>query len=548
MYYSQAASVPAWQDAMRKEFDALDANHTWDIVHLPPGKKPIGCKWVYKIKYKSDGTIERYKARLVIRGDTQVEGVDFTDTFSPVVKMTSVKCIIAVAVKNHWPLYQLDVNNAFLHGDLDEEVFMKLPPGLVVSDSASPSSSSTSSSSLPLVCKLKKSLYGLRQASRQWYVKLSSAFHSRGYRHSLNDYSLFLKGTPDSLVVVAVYVDDIIVTGHDCDEIAALKVFLDNTFKIKNLGSLHYFLGLEVKHVPGGIHLNQHKYVTDLLHAFDCVSVSPVVSPLDISIKLHADSGDLLPAPDQFRSLVGKLLFLTHTRPDICFTVQHLSQYLKCPRVPHMSAAMHVLRYLKGTPSLGLFYSDVADYSVTGYSDSDWAACPDTRRSVTGFCVLLGGSLISWKSKKQPVVSLSSAEAEYRALSKVTAELSWLSRLLADLGVSVPSPISVSCDSQAAVHIANNPVFHERTKHIEVDCHYVRTLLHNGFLKLSHVSTSRQLADLLTKALSGTALSPLLSKLMVVSPLQLEGGGGVEIYIGDDDKPTLDREGSIRES
>nr|XP_016501896.1 PREDICTED: uncharacterized protein LOC107820184 [Nicotiana tabacum] len=339
--YSQAASVPAWQDAMRKKFDALDANHTWDIV--------------YKIKYKADESVERYKARLVIRGDTHVEGVDFTETFSPVIKMSTVKCLVVVVIKHSWSLSHLDVNNAFIHGDLDEEVYIKLPQGLTIF---------ALSGSAPLVCKLRKSLYGLRKVSRQWYAKLSQALYSRGYTYSLNDYSLFIKGAPGNLVLLAVYVDDIIITGDDIAEISALTQFLDAQFKIKDLGSLHYFLGIEVSSIPGGVILNQKKFVTDLLQQFDCNVVSPVVCPLELNCKLHADTGDLLHFLDQYRSLVGKLIFLTHTRSDICFVVQHLSQFLKSPRVPHMTAALHVLRYLKGTVDLGLFYSSSPDFSI----------------------------------------------------------------------------------------------------------------------------------------------------------------------------------------
>lgn len=214
--------------------------------------------------------------------------------------------------------------------------------------------------------------------------------YSRGYTNSLNDYSLFIKGQPGCLVLLAVYVDDIIVTGDDTSEISALKQFLDDQFRIKDLGSLHYFLGIEVSVVPGEVLLNQKKFVFDLLQQFECATVSPIVCPLDLNSKLHADSGALFPSPNKYRSLVGKLHFLTHTRPDICFAVQHLSQCLKSPRVPHMFAALHVLRYLKGTVGLGLFYSDSLDFAIHAFSDSDWAACPDTRRSVTGFCMLLG--------------------------------------------------------------------------------------------------------------------------------------------------------------
>ncbi|XP_060211931.1 uncharacterized mitochondrial protein AtMg00810-like [Lycium barbarum] len=343
--------------------------------------------------------------------------------------MPTIKTLIVVAVKQHWPLYQLDVNNAFLHGDLDEEVFMKLPPGLVVS-----------------------SPHAYGKASRQWFAKLSQALQSRGYSHSLNDYSLFSKGSGDSLVILAVYVDDIVITGNASEEISDLKSFLNDTFKIKDLGLLNYFLGIEVLYTPGGVLLHQKKFVADLLKEFHCDIASPVLCPLELHAKLKAGVGDPLPKPDLYKSLIGKLNFLTHTRPDISFGVHHLSQFMQLPCAPHMTTTLHLLRYLKGTSEHGLFLNNSPDLSLKIFCDSDWAACPDSRRSVIGFCTLLDGSLICWKSKKQPVVSLSSAEAEYRSLSKAVVE----------------DPVPVFCDNQSAIHIAKNPVFHERTKHIEL--------------------------------------------------------------------------------
>lgn len=283
-------------------------------------------------------------------------------------------------------MFQLNVNNAFLHGDLHEEVYMKIPPGIYVN---------SSSSSIPLVCKLKKLLYGLRQASRQWFSKLSEALLSRGYISSLNDYSLFTKSSSGSLVVLAVYVDDILLAEDDLTEMNSLKSYLDDQFKIKDLGLVHYFLGLEITTHPQGYLMSQHKYTSDLFTEFNCHHFSPVVTPLDPSVKLTLDMGDPLHDPSLYRRLIGKLNFLQHTRPDISFFVQHLSQFLQQPQAPHMLAGLHVLCYLMNDPSQGVLLSNSSDYSLAGYSDSDWASSAISRKSVTGFYVTLGDSPIS---------------------------------------------------------------------------------------------------------------------------------------------------------
>ncbi|XP_019264375.1 PREDICTED: uncharacterized protein LOC109242003 [Nicotiana attenuata] len=253
-----------------------------------------------------------------------------------------------------------------------------------------------------VVCKLNKSLYRLKQASRQWYAKLSEALSSMGYKHSENDYSLFSKKTSSHIIFVVVYVDDVIITGTDSVEIANLKSFLDKQFRIKDLGKLHYFLGLKVLYKSDGVIISQRN----------------LSSPLDPAVKLKADKGTLLPDPTYYRKLVGKLNFLTVTRLDIAYSAQLLSQFMQAPRDTHLTAAFYLLRYLKIDPTLGIFFSSNTDCSISAYCDSDWASCRDSRKSITGYIVLVGDSPISWKSKKQETISLSSAEAEYRSLRK----------------------------------------------------------------------------------------------------------------------------------
>ncbi|XP_069146051.1 uncharacterized mitochondrial protein AtMg00810-like [Solanum lycopersicum] len=283
-----------------------------------------------------------------------------------------------------------------------------------------------------LVCKLNKSLYGLKQTSRQWYAKLSDALRSRGYTHSLNDYSLFYRKKESSIVFIVAYIDDIFLTGTDIEEINNLKEFLHNQFKIKDLGKLHYFLGMEILCTAMGVIISQRKFVLDLLKEYQCTQISSFTSPLDATIKLRANEGKLLSDPRSYIKLIGKLNFLTHTRLDIAYGVQHLIQFMQHPREPHMHTAYHILKYLKKDPTLGLLMTSTDDYKVQAFCDSDWATCPDSRKSVIGHIVLLGSSPIIWKSKKQETISLSSVEAEYKSLWKVVEELTWLDRLFGE--------------------------------------------------------------------------------------------------------------------
>ncbi|CAM8879806.1 unnamed protein product [Rhodiola kirilowii] len=489
---------------MNLEIEALERNYTWTITPLPAGKTVVDCKWIFKIKLKSDGTVERYKARLVARGFTQIEGLDYHDTFAPVAKMNTVRCLLAIDAFKSWPLFQLDVDNAFLHGQLDEEVYMKLPPGFY--DSAKSSGH---------VCRLLNSLYGLKQASRQWFEKLSEALISFGFRQSLFDYSLFILQGSDHTIFLLVYVDDIVITGTSVDVITTVKQFIHAKFKLKDLGLLRFFLGLEVARGPKGIQLNQRKYDVDLLEDQQMTECKPACTPMDTKHFLSLSKVELLSDPMVYRRLVGKLIYLTITRPDLSYVVHVLSQFMHSPTV------VIYVQHIESCGTLRLLLHKVC-FSLQITLLILWhfvmligGACPVTRRSITGFCILLGGCLVSWKTKKQAVVSRSSAESEYRAMAMACCELVWLAELLADLGVPPPRPIPLFCDNQAALYIARNPVFHERTKHIEMDCHFIRQHVVSKFIRTCHISTLQQPADMLTKALSADRIAQLSSNLGV---------------------------------
>jgi hypothetical protein len=512
--FHSANQDPRWITAMQTEIEALNANKTWEFVDLPPDAAPIGSKWVYKIKRHADGTIERFKARLVAQGYSQTEGLDYFETFSPVAKLSTVRVLLALASIHGWYLHQLNVNNAFLHGDLHEAVYMKVPQGVTPPKAGQ-------------VCRLLKSLYGLKQASRQWFEKLTHFLYAQGFTQATADHTLFTKITATSYTVILVYVDDIILAGTCLKEFDSLKHALNTAFRIKNLGELKFFLGLEVARSSKGISLCQRKYCLELLEDARLTGCKPVSTPLDPSIRLSQDGGSLYTDVSGYRRLVGQLLYLTTTRPDIAFAAQQLSQFMASPTDLHHKAALRVLRYLKRSPGRGLFFPHSSDLQLLGFSDADWGGCVDTRRSISGYCFFIGKSLVSWKSKKQPTVSCSSAEAEYRALASATRELQWLCFLLHDLK-QAPSRLPVLyCDNQSPLHISANPVFHERTKHLDIDCHLVREKLQAGVMRLLPITSQHQTADMFTKASGPRQFHDCMLKLGMIDiyqPPVCEGG------------------------
>jgi hypothetical protein len=442
--YKSAIKAPVWLQAMQDEITALHTQGTWSLVSLPAKRNLVGCKWIFKIKRHSDGSIARHKARLVAQGFSQEPGLDYGDTFSPVVKPATIRLVLALAAHFNWPLRQLDVKNAFLHGILQEEVYMSQPPGF--EDSVHPHH----------VCKLHKSLYGLKQAPRAWNARFTQFLPSLGFATTYSDSSLFVKHVGSQIVVLLLYVDDIILTGSASAAILQVIQALSTEFDITDLGSLHFFLGIQITHTSTGLFLSQSKYIEDLLIKSEMVDAKPCDTPCLPYHRLLKEDGAPYPNPTVYRSIVGALQYLTFTRPDIAFSVHQVCQFMQNPMVSHFTAVKRILRYLKGTLHVGISYTK-GDLQLKAFSDADWAGDPNDRRSTTGLVIFLGDNPISWSSKKQQTVSRSSTEAEYRALSFTTAEVDWLKQLLAFLHVSLPHIPVLFCDNLSAIALSFNP-------------------------------------------------------------------------------------------
>ncbi|KAJ0508396.1 putative RNA-directed DNA polymerase [Helianthus annuus] len=459
---------------MQTEYSALQDNETWELVPRPHDHPVIRCMWLFRHKFKSDGTLERYKARLVVNGNSQTVGVDCDETFSPVVKPATIRTVLSLAVSRAWSIHQLDVKNAFLHGELNETVFMHQPPGFY--DKRFPDH----------VCRLKKSLYGLKQAPRAWYTRFENFITSKGFRSSTCDQSLFVYHQDASnIAYLLLYVDDIVLTASNDRLLNDIIGTLSREFAMTDLGRLHHFLGIKVTQQKHGIFLSQAQYAKDIIARASMSSCKPCATPVDLSSKLSANDGPLFSDPTLYRSLAGALQYLTFTRPDLSYAVQQVCLFMHEPREPHFAFMKRMIRYLQGTIDYGLRIVKSGSHNLVAYSDADWGGCPDSRRSTSGYCVFLGDNLISWSAKRQPTVSRSSAEAEYRGVANAVAEISWIRNLLLELHTPLQRASVVFCDNVSAVYLSNNPVQHQRTKHIEIDIHFVREKVFDIFLKWS---------------------------------------------------------------
>eukprot|EP00253_Pinus_taeda_P018781 PITA_18781 len=427
---------------MNEEYHSLLANDTWDLVPLPKGRKLVRCKWVYRTKYGPDGKVDKHKARLVAKGFSQVEGIDYTETFSPVAKMNSIRLVLSLAASLKWEVHQMDVKSAFLHGDLHEEIYMEQPIGFIQTDSS-------------LVCRLKKSLYVLKQAPRAWYAKMDSFLLESGFSRCYSDNTVYTKKVGNSLIILVLFVDDLILTGSDPNLINHVKSSLKKKFEMTYLGHLHYFLGLQVLQSKEGIFLSQSKYACDILRHFHMEDCKPAPSPFQSGVKLSVSCTSPEVVATLYHQLVGKLLYLTHTRPDLSFVVDLVARFMQNPRESHWKAAKRIFVMFEAA------------------------------------------------------ISLSSAEAEYRGAVEASKEALWLRQILSELGFEQQHPTTLWCDNQSAIQLCKDPVQHQRSKHIELHMHFIRKLIHDHVLEVQYCSTDDQVADIFTKALTEAKFTKL---------------------------------------
>jgi hypothetical protein len=486
--YQEAAQHQVWRDAMVEEYTSIMQNDVWEVVPRPTDRAVVGSRWIYKIKHGADGSIEKYKARFVAKGFSQKEGIDYEETFAPVARYTSIRAIISFAAQMGWQIHQMDVKTAFLNGVLKEEVYIEQPEGFVTHSKETH------------VCRLKRALYGLKQAPRAWYERIDTYLQNMGFVKSEADANLYYLVVGGEVLILVLYVDDLFLTGS-LGLIEECKRDLAAEFEMKDLGLMHYFLGMEVWQTDGEIFLGQGKYCIEILKRFGMEDCKAMSTPMITNWRKVDTSKEKDIDPTLYRQLIGSLMYLVNTRPDIAFAVNSLSQFMMEPKRVHWTAAKHVLRYLRGTVEYGIRYVRGEGIRLIGYTDADWAGSPTDKRSTSGCCFNLGSGVVSWFSRKQKSVALSSTEAEYIAASMATCEAIWLRKLLVALfGQRVETTV-IHCDNQSCIKLSENPVFHDRSKHIDIRYHFIRDCVQRGVVQLQYIPTEEQVADILTKAL-----------------------------------------------
>ena len=473
---------------MEEELESMKKNDVWELTELPEGRNAIGNKWVYRYKWDELGNITRYRARLVAKSYSQQFGIDYLETFAPVAKMQSLRALLALAIHEDMEIHQMDVTTAFLLGDLEEEIYLEQPEGF--------------DDGTGRVCKMKRAMYGLKQSGRQWNRKLRTRLRDIGFELIDADNCIFIN--TDTKAIIAVWVDNLIIMAKTLTQMNGIKRQLNWMFEMKDLGELRHFLGIQVDRDRRNrcLTIHQETYIRTILHRFGMAQSKPVYTPLTPGTKRYkATDEDEFVDPKLYQKIIGCLMYtMVCTRPDIAFAVQQLSQYCSKPTKTHYQEAKRVLRYLCGTPTAGIAYYASESEEVIGYCDADHGSGED-RKSIMGYVFLMKGGAISWQAKKQSTVAISSTEAEYGALTQSSKEFIWITKLLTELKRPECAPRLLYLDNQGAIKLAYNPVFHARTKHIDIQIHFIRQCVEDNQLEIRYCPTEEMVADVMTKAL-----------------------------------------------
>jgi Reverse transcriptase (RNA-dependent DNA polymerase) len=496
--YKQAVSSPQakeWLQAMEEELQSIRDNRTWELTDLPANRKPVGSKWVFKLKLNEHGVVARYKARLVAQGFSQKYGVDYDQVFAPVARHTTMRLLLSVAGAKKMAVRQYDVKTAFLNGALTEEIYMKQPVGFASGDK---------------VYRLRKSLYGLKQAARVWNQLLDETLKRNGFKASQNDKCLYIYKRGVTVCYFFVHVDDVLVASNDEEELTRIMKAVGASFELKDMGAVKSFLGIEVQRdADGHFLISQSKYIEEIAESAGLSKAKGSKYPMDVGY--YKLEGTALPSNEEYRKLIGMLLYLTtNTRPDIAASVSILSSRVSKPRDVDISEAKRVIRYVKGTKDLKLrLSSNDRKENIYAVSDASWAEDRMDRKSSSGYYYSVNGGAVSWCSRKQNSVAQSSTESEYIALSEKCKEISWLRRVAEDLDVPVPTSVTIYTDSQSCMSSINNQKFSNRTKHIDTRCHAIKDLVLCGAIVLTYRQTDVNVADMMTKPLGPTKIAAL---------------------------------------
>ncbi|GJR56217.1 putative reverse transcriptase domain-containing protein [Tanacetum coccineum] len=502
---SEALKDSSWVEAMQEELLQFQIQNVWVLVDCPKGVRPIGTKWVLKNKKDERGIVIRNKARLVAQGHTQEEGIDYEEVFAPVARIEAIRLFLAYASYMGFTVYQMDVKSAFLYGTIDEEVYVMQPPGF--QDPQFPHK----------VYKVVKAMYGLHQAPRAWYGTLSKYLLDNGFQRGTIDQTLFIRKHKGEFLLVQVYVDDIIFGSSNPKLCREFEALMHDKFKMSAMGELSFFLGLQVLQKKDGIFLSQDKYVGDILKKFGFSDLRSANTPMDRENPWGKDGTGKDVDLHLYRSMIGSLMYLTASRPDIMFAVCTCARHQVTPKECHLHAVKRIFRYLKGHPKLGLWYPKESPFDLVAYSDSDYGGASQDRKSTTRGCQFLGRRLISWQCKKQTIVATSTTEAEYVAAASGCGQVLWIQNQLLDYGYNFMNT-KIYIDNNSAICIVKNHVFHSRTKHIKIRHHFIRDCFEKKLIYVDHIHTDDNVADLLTKAFDVGRFQYLVVSIGMLDP------------------------------